>query len=31
MLEWIDYQGLSSGTIAQYNEAMQTYCTGKRT
>ena len=30
MLEWIDYQGLSSGTIAQYNEAMQTYCTGKK-
>ena len=30
MLEWIDYQGLSSSTIAQYNEAMQTYCMGKK-
>ncbi len=26
MLEWIDYQGLSSGTIAQYNAEMKTYC-----
>ena len=30
MLEWIDYQNLSSSSIAQYNEAMQTYCTGKK-
>lgn len=26
MLEWIDYMGLSSGTIAEYNAAMKSYC-----
>ena len=26
MLEWIDYEGLSSGTIAEYNAAMKAYC-----
>lgn len=26
MLEWIDYQGLSSTSIAEYNTVMKTYC-----
>ena len=26
MLEWIDYEGLSSTTIAEYNAEMKTYC-----
>lgn len=30
MLEWIDYQGLSSNTIAQYNEAMPDLLHGQK-